>query len=553
MAKPIILAVDDEPQVLRAVERDLRARFVEDYRIVSAESGEEALGAVREIKKRGQVIALFVVDQRMAHMNGIQFLRAALKFFPDARKVLLTAYADTEAAIACINSIGLDHYLMKPWDPPEMNFYPVLEDLLSDWTANHDPPYEGIRVYGTLWSSQCHDVKDFLSHNQIPYKWLNIELDEEARTLIESLNPETPKLPVVILPDGDVLIQPDRRALAEKVGLQTHASHPFYDLIIIGAGPAGLGAAVYGGSEGLRTIMIEKHATGGQAGTSSRIENYLGFPKGLSGSDLARRATTQALRFGVEILTTQEAVKVRVEDPYRYVMLSDGTELSCHALIIATGVTTRRLDIPGIDRLNGAGVYYGAALAEAALYRDQPVAVVGGANSAGQGAVFLSRYASKVTLLARGTSLETGMSHYLVNQINALDNIDVRTRTEVIEVEGDNRLRAIVIRNRDTGETERLDTAALFMFIGAMPHTDLIDGVVERNQAGFILTGQDLMPDGRRPQGWKLKRDPFYLETSVPGIFAVGDVRQGAVRRVASAVGEGAIAVSLVHQYLRSV
>lgn len=551
MAKPIILAVDDEPAVARAVERDLRTRFGNQYRVVRAEDSLQALEAVQEFKKRNEVIALFVVDQRMPNMSGTEFLRSALKFYPDARKVLLTAYADTNAAIASINEVGLDHYLMKPWDPPHLHLYPVLDDLLSAWQAHAELPYDGIRVYGMRWSSLCHDVKDFLSRNRIPYQWLDIERNDEARLLIESLGDEGRKLPVVIFPDGDVLAQPDQRALAEKVGLQIRATGPFYDVIIVGAGPAGLGAAVYGASEGLRTLIIEQKATGGQAGTSSRIENYLGFPNGIAGSDLAQRATVQARRFGVEILTSQAVVGVRAEDPYRYAVLADGTEISCHAMIIASGVTTRRLDVPGIEPLHGAGVYYGSALTEAALYQDEPVCVVGGANSAGQAAVFFSRYARKVTMLVRGPSLEETMSRYLIDQIEAMPNIEVLTRTEVIAVEGDDHLRGITIHNSETGETSQMPTAALFIFIGAISHTDMLDGVVERDESGFVVTGPDLMRNGQRPKGWK--RDPFFLETSVPGIFAAGDVRHGAVRRVATAVGEGAIAISLVHQYLRTV
>jgi thioredoxin reductase (NADPH) len=553
MAKPVILAVDDEPQVLSAIERDLRSRFGETYRIVGAESGEQALQVVEQLKARDDMLALFVADQRMPHMTGTEFLRRALKFYPDARKVLLTAYADTEAAITCINDIGLDHYLLKPWNPPDTHFYPVLEDLLSDWLATFGLPFDGVRVYGTLWSAPCHDVKDFLTRNQIPYQWNDVEANDDARAFFKTLAVEAHQLPVVVFPDGQVLAQPDRRVLAEKVGLHIQAQRPFYDLIIVGAGPAGLGAAVYGGSEGLRTVMIEKAAAGGQAGTSSRIENYLGFPNGLSGADLARRATTQALRFGVEILSAQEVERVRAEDPYRYVKLADGTELSCHALIIATGVSTQQLAVPGIEPLIGSGVYYGAALSEAALLRDQHVCVVGGANSAGQGAVFLARFANRVTMIVRAESLEVGMSQYLVDYIHNTENIEVLTRSSIAEVHGDDRLRAVTVMNENTGETQRLDTAALFIFIGAVPHTAMLEGVVERNPAGFILTGQDLMHNGQRPAGWKLKRDPFMLETSVPGIFAAGDVRQGAVRRVASAVGEGAIAVSLVHQYLRTV
>ncbi|UCC88138.1 MAG: FAD-dependent oxidoreductase [Anaerolineales bacterium] len=553
MTKPVILTVDDEPQVLNAVERDLRQHYRGEYRILKANSGGEALEAVHQLKRRNAPVALFLADQRMPTMSGTEFLAEARQLYPEARKVLLTAYADTEAAIQSINTIGLDFYLMKPWDPPEQNLYPVLDDLLSDWLANAPLPYDGIRVAGTLWSPSCHRVKDFLARNRIAYQWLDIEKDAEAKALVEGLNREGHQLPVVFFPDGEVLIEPDNLALAEKCGLQTQATQPFYDVIIVGAGPAGLGAAVYGASEGLRTLMIDREATGGQAGTSSRIENYLGFPKGLSGTDLAQRATVQAKRLGAEILTAQEVTQVRVQDPYRFVTLSDGTELGCRALVIATGVSVRKLDVPGVEALSGAGVYYGAALTEAANYRDQHVFVVGGANSAGQGAMFFSRYASKVTILVRGSALEKGMSQYLVDQIYGTPNIEVLTHTQVIEALGKERLEAITIENNETGQTQTLPAAAMFLFIGAAPHSDLVAGVVECNSAGFIITGPDLSENGRRPKRWKLKRDPYMLETSVPGIFAAGDIRQGAVRRVASAVGQGAIAISLVHQYLKTV
>ncbi|MCL4295563.1 MAG: FAD-dependent oxidoreductase [Anaerolineae bacterium] len=553
MAEPVILTVDDEPQVLNAVNRDLRQHYRGDYRIIKAGSGAEAMEAVRQLKQRNTPLALFLVDQRMPGMSGIEFLAEARSYYPEARKVLLTAYADTAAAIASINSIGLDYYLMKPWDPPEQNLYPVLDDLLDDWAASVPLPYEGIRVAGTLWSAACHNVKDFLARNRIPYQWLDIENDAEARTLVAAINQEDRRLPVVFFPDGTILIEPEQRTLAGKIGMNTQAAQPFYDLIIVGGGPAGLGAAVYSASEGLRTLMIEQAATGGQAGTSSKIENYLGFPKGLSGADLARRAEAQARRFGAEILAPQEVIRVRVEDPYRIVQLQDGTELNCHTLLIATGATVQNLQVPGAEPLTGAGIYYGAAVTEATHYCGQHVYVVGGANSAGQGAMFFARYASQVTMLVRSSALEKGMSRYLVDQIYGQDNIDVRLGTVVAEVHGTGRLEAITLQNTDTGQMETVPAAALFVFIGAVPHTDLVAGVVERNAAGFILTGTDLMRNGQRPKGWTLKRDPFILETNVPGIFAAGDVRQGAVRRVASAVGEGAITVGLVHQYLKTV
>jgi thioredoxin reductase (NADPH) len=553
MAKPIIVTLDDEPQVLNAINRDLRRHYGGDYRIVRSGTGSDALEAVAQFKQRNDPVALFLVDQRMPEMSGTAFLEQAIPFYPEARKVLLTAYADTEAAIASINSVGLDYYLMKPWDPPEVNLYPVLDDLLDDWQQTVPLPYDGIRVAGTLWSATSHNVKDFLSRNRIPYRWLDIEEDSEARALVEASTNGAVQLPVVFFPDGDVLVNPDNQTLAERCGLQTEAKGDFYDLIIVGAGPAGLGAAVYGASEGLHTLMIDKEATGGQAGTSSRIENYLGFPKGLSGADLARRATAQAQRLGAEILTAREVIRVRAEDNLRYVVLSDGTELSCKAVIVASGVNVRELNVPGVKELSGAGIYYGAALTEAAHYKDQHVFVVGGANSAGQGAMFFSRYASQVTMLVRGSSLEKGMSQYLVDQIGATENIDVLLRSVVTEVHGDNKLEAITYRNTDTKELVTAETPAMFVFIGAVPHSEMVQDVVETNRAGFILTGQDLIHDGKKPRGWTLNRDPYLLETSVPGIFAAGDIRQGVVRRVASAVGQGAHAVPLVHQYLKTV
>ncbi len=553
MTKPILLTVDDEPQVLNAIERDLRRRYGADYRIVKAGSGGDALESVRQLKLRDLPIALFLVDQRMPAMTGIEFLAEARKLYPKTRKVLLTAYADTEAAIASINAIGLDYYLMKPWDPPEQTLYPVLDDLLSDWLATVPLPYDGIRVAGTLWSPSCHRVKDFLARNAVPYRWLDVEKEKEAKELIGASPSDHPRLPAVFFPDGEVLFEPSNQALAEKVGLHTQATQPFYDVIIVGAGPAGLGAAVYGASEGLRTLMIDREATGGQAGTSARIENYLGFPNGLSGADLARRATAQAKRLGAEILTAQEVTGVRVEDPYRFVTLSDGTELSCRALVIATGVAIRKLEVPGVEDLTGAGVYYGAALTEAASYRGESVVIVGGANSAGQGAMFLSQYASKVTMLVRGDSLEMGMSQYLVDQIAATENIEVRLHTEVIEAQGRDRLQALVLADRRSGETETVSAAAMFIFIGAVPHSEVVADVVAQDRFGFIITGPDLKQNGRHLGHWRLERDPYLLETSVPGIFAAGDVRQGAIRRVASAVGQGAMVISLVHQYLKTV
>jgi thioredoxin reductase (NADPH) len=553
MTKPIIMTIDDELHVLNAIARDLQSQYRSDYRIVKAGSGEEALEAVQEFKRRNDPVALFLVDQRMPSMSGVEFLEEAIKFYPETKKVLLTAYADTDAAITSINTIDLDYYLMKPWDPPEERLYPVLDDLLSDWIASVPVPYDGIRVAGTLWSPSTHYVKEFLARCQIPYQWLDIEKDQAARELVESSSDGRPHLPMLFFPDGSTLVAPDLGTLAAKLGMSTQARQPFYDLIIIGAGPAGLAGAVYGASEGLKTIVIEREAAGGQAGSSSRIENYLGFPQGISGVDLTRRAMTQAQRLGAEIVTAQEVTGLRVDDPYRYVRLSDGTELSCQALVIATGVEVRKLDVPGIEPFVGGSVYYGAAASEAVNYRDKRVYVVGGANSAGQGAMFLSRFASEVFILFRGDSLRRSMSQYLIDQIDGTENITVRLNTEVAAVEGNEHLEAITIKNKETGESETAPADALFIFIGAVPSTDIVGDLVERDKAGFIYTGQDLIRDGHRPKNWKPRRDPFLLETSVPGIFAAGDVRHGVIRRVASAVGQGAVAVSLVHKYLETV
>ncbi len=552
MSKPIIFTVDDEPQVLNAVERDLARRYRKDFRILKAPSGKEALQALRALRHRNDAVALFLVDQRMPEMTGTEFLSLARAEFPQARKVLLTAYADTEAAITAINEVDLDHYLMKPWTPAEENLYPVIDDLLSDWEATATIPFDGIRVAGTLWSASSHHVKDFLARSQIPYEFLDIERDSDALSLVEDANGGTHQLPVVFFPDGTVLIEPSFTEIAEKAGLRTQATKPFYDLIVIGAGPAGLAAAVYGASEGVHTLLIDKETPGGQAGTSSRIENYLGFPKGVSGADLARRATAQASRLGAEILSAREVVSVAARDTYRIVTLADGTELACRAVVIATGVSVRELDVPGIENTTGAGVYYGAALTEASSFKGEHVHVIGGANSAGQGAVFLSQHAERVTMLVRGT-LAKSMSSYLIEQIAGRDNINVREGTEVVEAHGDTMLEAITIRDRASGAALRAETPAIFVFIGAKPHTEMLKDQVALSPAGFVLTGPDLLTDSTRPPNWKLKRDPYLMETNVPGIFAAGDVRHGVVRRVASAVGQGSTVVSFVHEYLKTV
>jgi thioredoxin reductase (NADPH) len=551
MARPVILSVDDDPQVLDAIERDLRERYADDYRILTASSGAEALETLTQLGTRGTPVALLLVDQRMPGMEGTELLEAAMPIVPDARKVLLTAYADTQAAIDAINRVGLDHYLMKPWDPPEDQLYPVLDDLLDGWQATVVIPYDGIRVAGTTWSPKTHAAKDFLARSLIPYRFLDVERDPETASLVAALG--DPALPVVFFPDGTTLEAPDNRELAAKVGLRTEASAPFYDLIVLGAGPAGLAAGVYGASEGLRTAVIERGAVGGQAGTSSRIENYLGFPTGISGSDLARRAATQAQRLGAELLTASEVVRVSVDDPVKTVHLADGSEIRCHALVVATGMTVRRLGVPGYERFEGAGVYYGAAASEATTYRDEDVFVVGGANSAGQAAMMFSKYCRKVSLIARGPSLEAKMSQYLIEQIAATPNIEVLLNTQVREVLGDQRVAGARLLDTETGEEADREVSGIFIFVGAVPHSDAVADVVERNDRGFIMTGADLAGGGGRPPGWAPNRDPYPMETSIPGIFAAGDVRHGVIRRVASAVGQGSVVVSMVHQYLETV
>ncbi|MBA3491877.1 MAG: FAD-dependent oxidoreductase [Rubrobacteraceae bacterium] len=553
MAKPVILAVDDDPQVLRAVERDLRRRYAREYRILRADSGESALDTLGKLKLRGDPVALFLVDQRMPKMTGVEFLEEAIEHYPEAKRALLTAYSDTEAAIRAINEVGLDYYLQKPWDPPDENLYPNLDDMLGDWRADYRPPFTGLRVVGDRWSPESHRTREFLARNRVPYRWLDVEGSEEAREILTNVDAGAPKLPLIVYEDGSYAEAPENLEIAEKIGLKTRAGQRFYDLVIVGGGPSGLAAAVYGASEGLKTVIIEREAPGGQAGTSSRIENYLGFPAGLSGGDLARRAVDQARRFEVEILTPQEVSAVRAEDPYRIVTLADGTEISCYAMIITTGVSYRKLNAPGVERLTGRGIYYGAAQTEALSCKDEDVYIVGGANSAGQAAMFFSSHARKLFILHRGDDLRKSMSDYLVRQIEARDDIEVLLDTNVVAVEGEDHLERITAKNTRTGETETVPAHSLFIFIGAVPTTDWLDGVVERDERGFLLSGPDLMQEGKRPEGWRPDRDPFLLETSVPGIFVAGDVRHGSVKRCASAVGEGSIAVQFVHQYMREV
>jgi thioredoxin reductase (NADPH) len=542
--RPAILAVDDEPAVLAAVSRDLRRGFGERYRIMRAGSGAEALDLLKQLRARGDQVAMLIADQRMPGMPGTDYLVAARQIVPDAKRVLLTAYADTEAAISAINEVALDYYLLKPWDPPEEQLFPIVEDLLAVWEAGAALEAGGVRVVGHRFSKETHELRDFLARNRVPARWLDVERDGEARELLNVAGVDADRLPVALLEDGSVLERPSVLELAERLGVAAQPAQEHYDLVIVGGGPAGLAAAVYGASEGLRTVLVEREAPGGQAGQSSRIENYLGFPAGLSGSDLARRATDQARRLGAELLTVQDAVGLGVEGAGRIVELSGGGSLSANCVLVASGVSYRQLDTPGFAEFTGAGVYYGAALTEARSCSDQRVAIIGGANSAGQAAVYFSGYASEVTMLVRGAGLERSMSHYLIEQIAGLPNVRVRTGTVATAAEGNSHLSRLRLRNGD-GSDETLECDACFVFIGALPRTDWLDGVVARDERGFILAGPDV-----KDSGWPLAREPYLLETNVPGVFVAGDVRARSIKRVASAVGEGSMAVSLIHQYL---
>ena len=550
--RPAILSVDDDPGVSRAVARDLRRRYGDRYRVVRADSGQQALDALREMKLRGDVVAVILADYRMPRMSGIEFLEQAMDLFPAARRVLLTAYADTGAAIEAINVVDLDYYLLKPWDPPEEKLYPVIDAQVEAWTAADYRPVPETKVVGHRWSARSSEVREFLARNQVPYRWYSSDSPEGERLLLAA-EADGRALPLVVTPDGDALLEPSDAELAERVGLATTPSADFYDLVVIGGGPAGLGAAVYGASEGLRTVLVERTATGGQAGQSSRIENYLGFPDGVSGDQLTDRARRQAIRFGAELLTTRDVVGLEPTGSGRTVHFADGASVSAHSVILATGVSYQRLAVSGLDRLTGRGVYYGSALTEAASCKGQDVYVVGGANSAGQAAAYLARGASSVTILVRGTTLETSMSYYLIQQLAGMDAVRVRPCTEVIEAHGEDHLERLTLRDNATGTVETVDAGWLFVFIGAAPRTDWLGDLVARDERGFVLAGPDLAPDGGRPAGWTLERAPYHLETSVPGVFVAGDVRAESAKRVASAVGEGAMAVMLVHRYLEKL
>lgn len=549
MSKPVLLTVDDDPGVSRAVARDLRRRYGDTYRVVRAESGDDALEALREIKLRGDCVAAMLADYRMPRMDGIEFLEQAMDLFPRARRALLTAYADTDAAIQAINVVDVDHYLLKPWDPPDEKLYPVVDALIETWRSTNDTSVDAVKVIGHRWSPDSYRIRDLLARNSVPYVWHSVD-EAEGERLLLAAEVDAADIPLVVTADGTTLASPADSELASAVGLSVDPAADFYDLIVVGGGPAGLGAAVYGASEGLRTVLVERHATGGQAGQSSRIENYLGFPDGVSGGQLTDRARRQASKFGAEVLAVREVTAIEVSGSARVVRFGDGSSIAAHAVILATGVNYRSLDAGGIADLTGRGVYYGSAMTQAPECAGRSVYVVGGANSAGQAAAYFSRHAKSVTLLVRGASLQASMSHYLIRQLEAIDNVVVRTRTVVESADGDGHLERLTLRDQANGDEDTVDASHLFVFIGAAPGTEWLDGVVRRDERGFVLTGPDLLVDGRRPDGWPLGRDPYYLESSVPGIFVAGDVRAESVKRVASAVGEGAMAVTLVHRYL---
>ena len=550
--KPIILTVDDDREVLQAIARDVRHGFGEHFRVIRAESGDRALDVLRQLRLANESVALMLVDQRMPGLSGIELLAEARRLYPEAKKALLTAYADTDAAITAINEIRLDHYLVKPWDPPEQRLFPVLEDMLDDWMADHPPEFKGIRVIGHRWSQESHVARDFLARNQVPYKWLDLASDPEAVELLELTGNASRSCPVLIFPDGQLLEQPTTQQIAEKAGIRGHAEVPLYDLIVIGAGPAGLAAAVYGASEGLSTLIVEREATGGQAGQSTRIENYLGFPSGLSGAELSRRAVTQARRFGAEFLLTEEVDSIENHAGVIGVSLTGGTELRAHSVIIATGVSYRRLEVPGADRLTGRGIYYGAAVSETSSVRGESIFIMGAANSAGQAAIHFAAVAQRVTMLVRGSALSASMSYYLAERIQATPNIELRYHSTVEEVCGDEHLEQVVLRDTDSGERRIEPAGALFVFIGAAPRTDWLDGRIARDERGFILAGPDVLTKGE-VKDWRPDRDPYLMETSIPGVFAAGDVRLGSGKRVATAVGEGATAVMSIWQYRASM
>jgi thioredoxin reductase (NADPH) len=550
MAKPVIWTIDDDPAVLRSVERDLRRQYANRYRIMAADSGEAALAALAELKLRNDLVALFLVDQRMPGMSGVEFLEQALAVYPEAKRALLTAYADTDAAIQAINSVQIDYYFMKPWDPPEDRLYPVLDDLLDDWQEECHPAFDGIRVVGHRWSPLSNEVRDFLARHFVPYQWLDLERSEEAQQLVAANAVDPACLPLVLLPDGKRLVKPGTQEIAQAIHLKVKPESPLYELVVVGGGPAGLAAAVYGAADGLKTLLIERSAPGGQAGLSSRIENYLGFPAGLSGGDLARRAVAQARRFGAEILAPQQVTGLRVQGPSRVVTLADGSEVSARALLVATGIAYRKLDVPGIERLNGAGIYYYAQMTPAMTEKDADIYIVGGANSAAQAAVFFSGHARNVTMLVRSSSLSSGMSQYLEDRIKKTPNISVRLNSSVVAVDGSERCEMITIRDSSARTEEKVSASALFIYAGAVPYTDWLSGVVERDAQGYVITGQHLNRDGKKPHNWPLERDPYFLESSVPGIFVAGDVRHRSSKGVTSGVGEGAMAVKLIHEYL---